>query len=187
MYGNFESSIKFVLTGLKYSLQMTDQNNLQSFDYPKNASKILKCMAPEILEQNIIGYDYKVDIYSIGILCCELANGIIPFDNMEADQILFYKIIGDSPGPLDGACEEMRIMKEYADRMEQSLQRRYMIYSKRKFTEHFHEFVSNCCLPIEQSRRWSAQELLDHRFIKSNLLFSSQEKMCLLKKCLVKK
>lgn len=187
MFGDLKSSVKFVLTGLKHSCQLGAQDDLQSFDYPTSAPKLLKCMAPEILEQNIIGYDFKADIYSIGILCCELANGIVPFDNMSTDQLLFYKIIGDTPGPLDSACEEMKIIQEYTDKMEKSLLRRYEVYSKRTFSKHFHEMVNNDCLSTEQSRRLSASELLAHKCIKQNLAQHSHCKMSLLTQYLSKR
>lgn len=181
-FGDLNKSIKFVLTGLKYNYDMNDRNELQAFDYPRNADKILKCLSPEMLEQNIIGYNYKTDIYSIGILCCELANGIVPFDQMSPDCLLFYKIIGDTPRPLDSTCEEMKLFEEYANQVECTLQRRYRVYCKRKFSSEFQEFVNPSCLHGEQSRRMSAAELLEHCFIQANkqIINSHSSKLALL-------
>lgn len=180
IFGDLMHSAKFVLTGLKYSYDMSKQSELQSHEYPKNAPKLLKYLASEVLEQNIIGYNFKSDIYSVGLACCELANGIAPFGDMPPDQILLYKVINETPSPLDSTCEEMKIIREYTDKMENTLQKRYAAYLKRIFSPNFHHFVSNACLHIEQSRRYTATELLEHLFILSNLQKNSSQKMHLL-------
>lgn len=181
MFGTFETNIKFVLTGLKFSLKMLAQPNKQAYDYPKGAHRVLHSIAPEVLEQNTDAYNYKADIYSLGILCCELANGMIPFDNMDSVEILFSKIMGDIPKPIDRDHEEMIIFRDHSNKMETTLKRRYLTYSKRKFTRLFHEFCS-ICLHIEPTRRPSANELLEHGWIVGTLLrFDRKDKMALLK------
>lgn len=181
MFGTFQTNIKFVLTGFKYSLSVMSQANKQAYDHPKRASKMLHAMAPEILEQNTSGYNYKSDIYSLAILCCQLANGVIPFDNMDTEEILFSKLIGDAPKPIDANHEEMIVLREYAEKMEFTLKRRYINYSKRKFSHSFHEFVSSC-LHIEPTRRPSADELLNHHWIMlTRARLNRDEEMALLK------
>mgnify|MGYP001507216422 CR=1 FL=1 len=167
IFGHWKTSIKFVLSGLKYSCHVDTVDELKLFKYPKNASSLLTSLAPEVLEQNILGYTFKSDIYSLGILCCELANGVVPFDNMSSDELLFYKIIGDIPKPLDSSCEEMNIFNELMDRLELTLKRRYQVYRQRTFSSIFHDFTQKC-LHLEPVRRPTAMNLLEHPFIIRN-------------------
>lgn len=104
-----DSSGQCRLAGLKYSLSMIRNARLQStlYQYPNNATVNLKWLSPEVLEQNLYGYNEKSDIYSLGITCCELANGCTPFKGMPASQILIDKLTGNAPRPLDSTCVQL--------------------------------------------------------------------------------
>lgn len=98
-----------MLTGLKYSTTVLQKGRWQPniHQYPKNSVKLLNFLAPEILEQNLIGYNSKSDIYSLGIVCCELANGCTPFEDIVLTEMLLDKLTGNFPRPLDSTCEEI--------------------------------------------------------------------------------
>lgn len=93
------------LTGMGYSTNLIKDGRcrLVLHDYPSNAHNNLSWFSPEILEQNLLGYDRKTDIYSIGVTCCELANGIVPYSNLEPTKILLDKLTGNRPEPIDSS------------------------------------------------------------------------------------
>lgn len=100
-----------VLTGLKYSANVIQMGRWQPkiHQYPRHiTAKLLNFLAPEILEQNLLGYNSKSDIYSLGIVCCELANGCIPFEDIVLTEMLLDKLTGNFPRPLDSTCDEIR-------------------------------------------------------------------------------
>lgn len=77
-------------------------------DYPTTAKDNINWYAPELLEQNLCGYNAKTDIYGIGILCCELANGTVPFEPLSPTELLLDKLTGYIPRLLDKTCEELK-------------------------------------------------------------------------------
>lgn len=167
LYGSSATEFKFVLTELKHCYNMQGQLGVQCYSYPQTAQSMLKYLAPEVLEQNVLYYNFKADIYAIGILCCHLANGIAPFDNMPSDEVLLHKIIGDTPKPLDSSCQEMILFKEYADQVESSISKRYNVYCNRNLSKPFHDFTQNMCLHMEPAYRSTANQLLNHEWIQS--------------------
>ena len=57
-------------------------------------------MAPEILENENIGYNYKVDVYSFAILLFEIITRTIPFEGVKSWQVCPIVKAGGRPVPL---------------------------------------------------------------------------------------
>ena len=87
------------LSGFRHCLSMTlhGQRRKSVHDFPDFYVHSLNWASRELLEQNLSGYDTKSDIYSIGITACELANGVVPFQDMPLTQMLVSKIEGTTP------------------------------------------------------------------------------------------
>ena len=54
-------------------------------------------LAPEVLAQDIFGYSFKSDVYSIGIAALELATGEAPFAGLPVTEIMMLKLRGHPP------------------------------------------------------------------------------------------
>ena len=91
-------------------------------------------MSPEVIMQN--KYDYKCDIWSLGITSIEMAEGEPPFSEVKGYWVL-KKIITHPPKGLK---------------------------NKEKWSKEFNDFVEKCLI-YEPEKRPSAKELLEHPFI----------------------
>lgn len=160
------SSGRCLLTGLKYSVNCIADGKWQPYmhQYPLKARPNINWFSPEILEQNLFGYNHKSDIYSLGITCCELANGVVPFSDLQPTEMLLDKLTGNAPRLLDQTCQELINLKP--NEMSPEDRDKYFVFRGRQFSSSFHTFTSGLCLNFDPQKRPDASKLLNHSFIK---------------------
>ena len=109
-----KSEGRCLLTGLNYATSVIKNGVWETalHNFPTGGKKNLIFLAPEVLEQNLLGYNHKSDIYSLGVTCCELANGIIPYWNLEPAEMLLDKLTGNHARPIDQTCAQYIEVRE---------------------------------------------------------------------------
>ncbi|XP_018324329.1 STE20-related kinase adapter protein alpha [Agrilus planipennis] len=147
------------LSGLRYSCPIIYNGKWQKqiHSFPESTMENLNWLGPEVLEQNLQGYNEKSDIYSIGVVLCELANGTEPFAGMPITLMLIEKVRGAAPQLLDSATipiEENDEINGYT-----------LNQANRRFSEGLHQ-IAALCLQREPSHRPSASQLLTHSYMK---------------------
>lgn len=95
-------------------------------------------MAPEVVQtrQKKVGYDFKCDIWSLGITAMELAKGVPPLSDMHPTRVIFRIPFAPAPTLPDPEC----------------------------WSEQFKDFLAKC-LEKDQNQRATARQLLRHDFI----------------------
>ncbi|XP_058892734.1 LOW QUALITY PROTEIN: STE20-related kinase adapter protein alpha-like [Kogia breviceps] len=173
---------KVYLSGLSSNLSMISHGQQQHVvhDFTKYSIKVLPWLSPEVLQQNLQGYDTKFDIYSVGITAWELANSHVPFKDMPATQMLLEKLNGIVSCLLDTStipAQELTMSisrsvanSDLSDSLTTSTPRTSNGNSPshpyhRIFSPHFHHFVEQC-LWHNPDVRPSASTLLNHSFFK---------------------
>ncbi|XP_076871299.1 STE20-related kinase adapter protein beta isoform X3 [Brachyhypopomus gauderio] len=93
------------LSGLHgvYSLMKDGKRMRAAFDMPQHSPALLPWLSPELLRQDLRGYGVKSDLYSVGILVCELVRGRVPFQDMPPTLMLLQKLRGSHSCLLDVA------------------------------------------------------------------------------------
>eukprot|EP00535_Pseudo-nitzschia_heimii_P000314 CAMPEP_0197185112 /NCGR_PEP_ID=MMETSP1423-20130617/11177_1 /TAXON_ID=476441 /ORGANISM="Pseudo-nitzschia heimii, Strain UNC1101" /LENGTH=511 /DNA_ID=CAMNT_0042636081 /DNA_START=149 /DNA_END=1684 /DNA_ORIENTATION=+ len=104
-------------------------------------------MAPEVMEQ-INGYDYKADIWSLGITAMELAKGYAPYAKFPPMKVLILTIQEDPPS-LDTYDEDD------SDEIDDWLE----YYDDEVFSNSFRSFV-DACLRKDPAKRPTTSDLL---------------------------
>ncbi|XP_018585027.1 STE20-related kinase adapter protein beta isoform X1 [Scleropages formosus] len=172
------------LSGLHsvYSM-MRDGKRVQTvFDMPQNSPSLLPWLSPELLRQDLHGYGVKSDIYSLGIVACELVSGRVPFQDTHPTLMLLQKLRGShcclldvAPFPL-GEMGGLKVSRSGVDSgigesvATGSLTRnattdRPQSPAPKNHSATLHNLVQLCLQP-QPERRPSATALLTHTFFR---------------------
>ena len=77
---NLNLNLKQQLFSISIHFQATGEGKPNLYSYPLHGvTANLAWLAPEILQQNLLGYNESSDIYSLAVTICEMANGVVPF------------------------------------------------------------------------------------------------------------
>ncbi|XP_046743172.1 STE20-related kinase adapter protein alpha [Diprion similis] len=175
------------LSGMRYACEIVRhgkwQRNIHSF--PKSTANNLKWLSPELLQQDLHGYNEKSDTYSLGMTICELANGVVPFCDTPATLMLTEKVRGSAPHILDRStippntmdtegdengetklvCDDIAGDGNASSSSLESVRTRLHNMSSRKFSEPFHS-LTELCLLRNPSDRPTMSQLAVHPFFK---------------------
>lgn len=165
------------LSGLRYACQIVEHGRWQCsvHSFPHSTARNLNWLSPEVLEQNLHGYNEKSDLYSIGMTACELANGVVPFADVPTTLMLTEKVRGNAPQLLDqftlqplydedGGQQPALHDSGVGDSVASNMMHLRTL-QQRRFSQSFHQFAE-LCLQRDPTLRPSASQLLAHSFFK---------------------
>ncbi|EDO43885.1 predicted protein, partial [Nematostella vectensis] len=162
------------LSGLRKSFRLDSNSSgsKKAHDFPLHAVDLLPWMAPEILKQDLLGYDCSADIYSIGILAIELAHGSLPYVGLPPTKVLLEKLHKASPSlcPTRSDASDTSTMHTTTTGTDTgsvitSLEAPASNVGQKKFSLVFHQFV-DACVQNDPSLRPTSNSLACHSFIK---------------------
>jgi len=104
-------------------------------------------MAPEVMEQ-AGGYDFRADIWSLGITALELAKGYAPYAPLPPMRVLI-KTIEEEPPTLKSYPHDKQLFETGAP-----------------YSAHFEDFYRRCLQKVPKQRP-KAEELLKHKLFKA--------------------
>jgi serine/threonine-protein kinase OSR1/STK39 len=117
-------------------------------------------MAPEVMEQ-VHGYDYKADIWSLGITALELAKGYAPYAKYPPMKVLILTIQEDPPS-LDSYNDD-----DDGDNDNDDVGAGDQVYGgPEEFSKAFSALVATC-LQKNPAKRPTCQELLQSKYLQS--------------------
>uniref|UniRef100_H2LGQ7 STE20 related adaptor beta n=1 Tax=Oryzias latipes TaxID=8090 RepID=H2LGQ7_ORYLA len=167
-----------------YSMMRDGKRMKAVFDMPHHSPALLPWLSPELLRQDLHGYGVKSDIYSLGIVACELFSGRVPFQDMPPTLMLLQKLRGShcclldaAPFPL-GEFGGMKVLRSGVDSgIGESVATGSLSHSAtappadrpqspgpKNHSATLHNLVQLCLQ--QQPERPSAFELLSHAFFK---------------------
>ncbi|KAM8905226.1 STE20-related kinase adapter protein beta [Spinachia spinachia] len=175
------------LSGLHsvYNMMREGKRMRTVFDMPHHSPALLPWLSPELLRQDLHGYGVQSDIYSLGIVACELVSGRVPFQDMPPTQMLLQKLRGShcclldvAPFPL-GELGGLKVSRSGVDSgIGESVATGSMTHSAtapptdrpqspapKNHSVTLHNLVE-LCLQQQPERRPSASTLLTHAFFK---------------------
>ncbi|XP_045555337.1 STE20-related kinase adapter protein beta isoform X2 [Salmo salar] len=172
------------LSGLHsvYSMMRDGKKVRTVFDMPHHSPALLPWLSPELLRQDLHGYGVKSDIYSLGIVVCELVSGRVPFQDMPPTQMLLQKLRGShcclldvAPSPL-GELGGLKVSRSGVDSgigesvatgslTHTATAERPQSPAPKNHSATLHNLVQ-LCLQQQPDCRPSASTLLTHAFFK---------------------